>query len=184
MDISERRRLSGVWQVALREEGGRVTGAAVENVGHEIDDPQDQLIRRGRSTGKQRYRVDPITGHFRPHPKVFEPRRPATAPQARTFDEYLSVNILSSLHAVGLPADWRSNTDEFYGCCLPVQACHSVDCWVTREPILGSDDPEKDNPHHAGIWGLVEMMAADWDAYDKAITVLAKAAYVLPGCIR
>jgi len=48
---------------------------------------------------------------------------------------------------------------------------------------MGHPDPEDDNPHHGAIHGLVELFYRDRNAYDVAITRLAKAAEVFPECL-
>jgi hypothetical protein len=94
------------------------------------------------------------------------------------------VNIWSSLRAAGLPQDWRSNNDEVYGAALDVAACERLNLQVTWEPVTDQAHVDDNNPHHGGIQGVVEIYRKDRDAYERTITALAKAAEVLPECIR
>jgi hypothetical protein len=145
--------------------------------------PEEGLIRRGRHSKKQTFIIDQITKKIRPPAAVFEPRLPETRPNAQKFDKYLSVNILSSLTAANLPRDWNGNTSEFYSVQVQVADCHALSLTVAWLPIEGSDDPALDNPHHGGIDGIVQLFYADRDAYEVALSRLARAAEVLPECI-
>ncbi len=151
--------------------------------GGPVNDPTEGLIRRARRSGDQRYVRDQITSQVRLPVSVFEPRLPENRPNAKTHDEYLSVNILSSLASAGLPRDWRGNTKDFYSAQVVAGVCHALFLTVTREPDMGHLDPNNDNPHHGAIHGLVELFYSDRDGYDRAITRLAKAAEILPECL-
>lgn len=154
----------------------------VTNPGDVLNNPQEGLIRRGRRAKKPPYVLDQITQKMRPPAAIFEPRRPETRPNATVFDKYLSVNILSSLTAANLPRDWRGNNSDFYSVQLFVESCHALSFTVTWEPIE-DNNPARDNPHHGGIQGVVQLLDSDRDAYDIAITKLAKASEVLPECL-
>lgn len=149
--------------------------------GDSINDPNECLIRRARL--KTRCVRDQITGRVRPISAVFEPRLPETHPRAKIYDEYLSVNILSSLSDAGLTADWQCNHQEFYAVSLLISACTSLSLPVTWEPVNPKPDGSDGNPHHGGIRGIVELRRQDSAAYEIAITILAKSAEVLPACI-
>ena len=126
---------------------------------------------------------DQITGRLRPPAAIFEPRLPETHPHAKSFDEYLSVNILSSLSSSGLAPDWQCDHQNFYAVSLLVSSCISLSLPVTWEPIDPESDGSGGNPHHGGIRGVVELRAQDEDAYEVAITLLAKSSEVIPACI-
>lgn len=120
---------------------------------------------------------------MRPPAAAFEPRLPENRPNAARFDRYLSINVLSSLTGAHLPASWRGNDQGYYSAHLPVSACQALTLHATWEPITGTGNPDTDNPHHGGIHGVVEMFYGDRDAYERAMTKLAKAAEVLPECL-
>lgn len=132
-----------------------------------LRDPSEPLIRRGYWKDKRAktFVKDQVTGRWRPPAAAFQPRRDREA--------YLSVNIESSMAAAGLPPDWGVDHARFYAVRLTVGACARCGLPVAREPV-------EDNPHHGGIYGVVELQAKDDDAYQDVITDLAKASEVLP----
>lgn len=148
-----------------------------------LRDPSEGLVRRVRRKKRPDYVPDQKTGKMRPPASAFEPRLPETRPNAKRFDRYLSINVLSSLASAGLAASWRGNDREYYSAQLTVSACQGLGFHATWEPIAGTGNPDTDNPHHGGVHGVVELFRRDRDAYDRAITELAKAAEVLPECL-
>jgi hypothetical protein len=114
---------------------------------------------------------------------VFEPRLPENRPNAKRWDKFVSINILSSLLGEGLSPDWRGNDVNFYSAKLSAGICHSLNLIVTWEPDVALPNPSDDNPHHGGIQGVVELRYADMDLYEITITKMAKAAEVLPECL-
>lgn len=156
--------------------------AGVSGPGNPILDPDEELIRRGLR-GKHRYFIDQITGKPRLPAAIFEPRLPELQPRAKNFDEYLSVNIASSLAAAGEASDWGCDHSKFYAVSLMVGVCHALSLGVTWEPIIGEPAPTNDNPHHGGIRGVVELFRSNIVQYDVVITKLAEASEVLPQCL-
>ena len=153
----------------------------ISSPGDRITDPNEILIRRVRLN--KRCVRDQITGHLRPIAAAFEPRLPETRPLAKEFEDYLSVNILSSLTADSLAADWGCDHSEFYAVSLLMSACTALSLPVTWEPQEPKLDGSGENPHHGGIRCIVELHAQDNDAYQIAILMLAKSAEVLPECL-
>lgn len=151
--------------------------------GEHISNPEEGLIRRARRNRRLQFVHDQITGQIRPPAAAFEPRLRENRPQAKSFDEYLSVNILSSLTNAGMPRDWGCDHRGYYAALLAAGSCHSLGLAVTWEPIAGEPDSTNDNPHHGGIHGVVELFRDDRDAYDNVLTALAKASEVLPECL-
>lgn len=142
----------------------------VTSWGPTIDDQGEQLVRRGRRDKKQGSLVlDQRTGQLRPPATIFEPR---------AKDEYLSVNLGSSLQASGLSLDWGCDRANFFIALLEVQACQQLGLPVTHEPIVNVPG-QADNPHHAGIRGLKELEESGADeAYEAALNALAAACSV------
>jgi hypothetical protein len=167
----------------VKHKASIVPPAGIHQPGTTVSDPAERLIRRARRAGKQRYVHDQISGKVRPPAAAFEPRLPQNRPNAARHDEYLSVNIASSLAAVGMPLYWRGNTEEFYSAILPVAVCHEVSLTVTWEPDVGCQDASEDNPHHGAIRSIVELFYLHRDAYEAALTRLAKGSEVLPECL-
>lgn len=153
--------------------------------GDDINDPYETLIRRARKSRQFRNRLvlDQITKTLRPPASMFEPRLPETRPQAKNFDEYLSVNIVSSLLASHLSKTWGADLSEFICVETPVDACHTINLRVTWEPVYDDEDPSNDNEHHGAIRNVVELYYSDLGAYENAITMLAKSSEILPECI-
>jgi hypothetical protein len=129
------------------------------------------------------YVLDQKTGKLRPPASAFEPRLRVIRPDAREEEQYLSVNLLSSLLAAELSSDWGCDHARYYVALLAAGACIDLALWVTWEPDVHPDDTTRDNPHHGGLWGVVEMFHADRDQYDILLTRLAKAAEVIPECL-
>lgn len=148
--------------------------------GETVTDPQEGLIRRARRSRSQPFVRDQITGKLRPPAAAFEPRLPETRPSARRFDKYLSVNIVSSLLGAGLDRDWQCDHQVFYAVIITAGACHHCFLSVTWEPVRCAADHTRDNPHHGGIRGVVELFSADQEQYDRVISSLAKASEILP----
>ncbi len=143
----------------------------------------DWVIRRAYRTGKQKYIRDQQTGKLRPPSAAFEPRLKELKPNLERDEEYLSVNILSSLLAAGESREWGFDKARLYAAQLLTQSCHDLALTVTWEPVEDPSKPQDDNPHHGGIWGVVEAFRADRDHYEILITELAAASEVIPECL-
>lgn len=152
--------------------------AGVSKAGDLISNPSECLLRRARRKGSQKYVLDQKTNQYRPKNAIFEPRIREKNPGAIHHDEYVSVNILSSLQQAGLEPDWGCDHQAFYVVSVSAGTCHALGLRVTWEP-----DCEHDNPHHGAIHGLVERYATDRDAYERSISCLAKASIILPECL-
>jgi hypothetical protein len=131
-----------------------------------LRDPSETLIRRGYWKDKRArtFVRDQVTGRWRPPAAAFQPRKDR--------ESYLSVNIESSMAAAGQPPDWGVDHARFFAVRLTVGACSGCGLSTAREPVDG-------NPHHAGIYGVVELQKSDDDAYQNVITDLAKASEIL-----
>jgi hypothetical protein len=75
--------------------------------------------------------------------------------------------------AAGLLPTWKVVHEEFYAVRIAVGACSGCGLRVASVPVEG-------NPHHGGIYGLVELRATDEDGYQQALDALAKASEILP----
>lgn len=135
-----------------------------------LSDPTEGLLRRAFRTGKQRMITDQLTGISRAPAAAFEPRK---------VDEALSVNVESSLLAAGLPLTWSVDPSRQYAARITVGDCTANDLEAFHNP-LPENSPQPENPHHGLIRGLVEMRSANPDAYEWAITALAKASTIVP----
>ncbi len=155
----------------------------VSQSGEKIQRGDEYVIRRAYRKGRQKYVQDQQTGKLRPPSAAFEPRLTELKPKLDRDEEYLSVNILSSLSADGKLPDWGCDTTKFYAAQLLTQSCHDLALTVTWEPVVDPSKPEDDNPHHGGIWGVVEAFRSDRDKYEILITELAAASEVIPECL-
>jgi hypothetical protein len=106
-------------------------------------------------------------------------RAPAAAFEPRAKDEALSVNVESSLCAAGLPLLWNVDLRKFYAARITVGDCiaNALGAFHEGTPPTANDPG---NPHHGGIWGLLEMRLNNPDAYEAVLTALAKASTIVP----
>ena len=136
-----------------------------------LTDANEGLIRRAWRTGKQKMIMDQIT---------LRHRAPAAAFALREKEPDLSVNVESSLLASRLPLIWQVDLDRQYAARITVGDCEALSLRVCHNPIDPKPPNDPGNPHHGSIFGLAEMRSSDPDAYEEALTALAKASTIVP----
>lgn len=140
----------------------------------ELLDENEGLIRRVWWTpGKYKPIVDQKTGRQRAPAAAFEPRLPDSRNPDKKVDKALSVNVESSLMEANLPLTWGGDPSKQYAARITVLDCHSNELRAFSDPLLPS------NPHHALIFGLVEIFLIDPDRYEQTIDALAQASTLL-----
>jgi hypothetical protein len=143
--------------------------------GQRLTDAREGLLRRAYKKGKKYSQIlDQMTKRSRAPAAAFEPRLPDPAQPDKKVDEALSVNVESSLRLANLPLTWSADSARQYVARITVGDCIEQDLEAYHCPDL----PE--NPHHAHIWGLVEMYRTDEDQYERAIDALARASTIVP----
>jgi len=154
---------------------------SVDNPERKLTQPSEGLIRRVWKTPRRLYGpvLDQLTDCLRAPAAAFEPRFPDPQKPDRPVDEALSVNVESSLRAVGLPLAWSVDPRKQYAARITVGDCIANDLEAFHNPLPATASLLA-NPHHGLIRGLVELHASNQHGYERVLDALAKASTIVP----